>query len=298
MIPSQTNIYKIYEQNALISPVHYQQKHQLTGELFVYLNYGGATNSVKDALATNMIDLAISQGQLAPSQPIVEASGSTFAVALTIAATMRKHPVYLVVPGNTSFERKTLLKNLGATVISTRSGDGYFETAKLAQELAKKENAYFINYFSNDNNPEYHRKHTGPALFKELKGKIDTVIAGVGSGGTLTGTAEYLKAWLGNVWVVAVQPLENTVLTGGFPGIHGIHGIGMNFIPDNYNPYIVDEVVAVPTGEAQTAATEILQTDGIPACISAGATLCAARTIMQKRPGRTVCIFNGQTSFE
>ena len=124
------------------------------------------------------------------------------------------------------------------------------------------------------------------------------MVVGVGSGGTLTGVAEYLKAWAGNVWTVAVQPFESQSLTGGFSGRHGIAGIGAGFVPENYNPYVVDEVISVTTGDAKTAAREVLVSDAIPASLSCGAVLCAAKQVAKQRPGRVLCVFNGMSVYE
>lgn len=291
-------IYSIYNTHPLVPLSNYEKKHALSGELLAYLNYGGPTYSAKDSLAMGMLQIAREKGTLQPSQKIVEASSGSFAVALTIAATKLGHPVFLIVPANTPFDRQKYLSELGAKIILAKTKSDALSNMKQARAFAEETGAYFVNYLSNDDNPEFHRQSTGPSLLKALSNKIDTLVVGVGSGGTLTGTAEYLKAWLGDIWVVAVQPAESQVLTGGFVGKHGIHGIGLSFIPENYNPYIVDEIVSIPTGDAVDTAKELLLLEGIPASTSAGAVLCAAKTVMTKRPGKTVCLFNGMQVYE
>ncbi|MDL2293929.1 cysteine synthase family protein [Ruminococcaceae bacterium OttesenSCG-928-D13] len=292
------NIYNTLYNRPTVRLEGYTALHGLPGELLAYLNYGGATGSAKDALAEGMLALAMERGQLRAGQPVIEASSGTFAVALTIAAIHSGHPVHLVMPGTVTPDRQRMFTGLGATVVLTNYVYGRAGTLRRAQQLAEEVDGYFVNYFSNDDNPEYHRRVTGPAILKAVDGKLDAIVAGVGSGGTLTGVGEYLKAWAGTVWTVAVQPFESQSLTGGFSGRHGINGIGSGFVPDNYNPYIVDEVVSVATGDAVAAAREVLATDAVPAAVSCGAVLCAARELQKRRTGRVLCIFNGMAVVE
>ncbi len=293
-----TNIYNTLYARPTVRLVGYEAFHSLSGEVLAYLNYGGATGSAKDALAEGMLALAMERGQLKPGQPIIEASSGTFAVALTIAAIHSGHPVHLVMPGTVTPDRQKTFAQLGANVLLTNYVYGRVGTVHRAQKLAEELDGYFINYFSNDDNPEFHRRVTGPAILKAVNGDVSAVVAGVGSGGTITGVGEYLKAWAGNVWTVAVQPFECQNLTGGFTGRHGIAGIGSGFVPDNYNPYIVDEVLSVNTGDAIAAAKEVLSTDAVPASVSCGAVLCAAKELQKRRSGRILCIFSGMMMYE
>lgn len=292
------NVYNSLYERPFVRLDGYSARYGLTGEILAYLNYGGATCSAKDALAEGMLALALERGQLKPGQPVIEASSGTFAVALTIAAIHSGHPVHLVMPGTVTPDRQQELADLGAQIILTNYVYGRAGTIRRAQQLAEEVDGYFVNYFSNDDNPEYHRRVTGPAILKATGGELAAVVAGVGSGGTITGVGEYLKAWAGNVWTVAVQPFESQSLTGGFAGRHGINGLGPGFVPENYNPYIVDEVVSVTTGDAVQTAKEVLATDALPANASCGAVLCAARELQKRRTGRVVCIFSGMTLYE
>lgn len=292
------NIYNTLYERPTVVLNGFAARHRLQGELLAYLNYGGATGSAKDGLAEGMLALAVEKGLLQPGQPVIEAAGGTFAVALTIAAVHSGHPVHLVMQGTVPPERQRFLAELGAKVTLTNYVYGRSGTLNKAQEMAREMKGYFVNYFSNDDNPEFHRRVTGPAILQGMEGDVAAIVAGVGSGGTITGVGEYLKAWAGNVWTVAVQPFESQSLTGGFSGKHGIAGIGPGFVPDNYNPYIVDEVISVTTGHAKEAAREVLATDAIPASASCGAVLCAARQVMERQPGRVLCIFNGMSLFE
>jgi cysteine synthase A len=293
-----TNIYNTLYSRPTVLLSGYAALHALPGETLAYLNRGGATGSAKDALAEGMLALALERGQLRAGQPVVEASSGTFAVALTVAAIHSGHPVHLVMPGTVPVSRQHMLGELGARVELTNYVYGRAGTLRRAQQLAQAAGGYFVNYFANDDNPEYHRRVTGPAILRALDGELTALVAGVGSGGTLTGVGEYLKAWGGNVWTVAVQPFESQSLTGGFSGRHGIAGIGPGFVPDNYNPYIVDEVVSVTTGDAIQAAREVLATDAVPASASCGAVLCAARELQKRRSGRVLCVFNGTAMLE
>ncbi len=292
------NIYNTLYQRPTLRLEGYEARHNLPGEMLAYLNYGGPTCSAKDALAEGMLALARERGQLRAGQPVIEASSGTFAVALTIAALHSGHPVHLVMPGTVTPDRQRVFTQLGAQVVLTNYVYGRAGTVQRAGELAGEIAGYFVNYFQSDDNPEFHRRVTGPAIYKATGGELSAVVAGVGSGGTITGVGEYLKAWAGNVWTVAVQPFESQSLTGGYAGKHGIAGIGPGFVPDNYNPYIVDEVISVTTGDATEAAREVLLCDAVPATASAGAVLYAARQLQQRRPGRTLCIFSGMSLYE
>ncbi len=292
------NAYNTLYERPIVSLKGYMARNKLAGELLAYLNYGGPTLSAKDALAEGMLALAREKGKLQAGQPVVEASGGTFAVALTIAAVHSGHPVYLVMPGTVMPDRQRYLQDLGAKVTLTNYVYGRGGTIQKAQQITEEVGGYFINYFSNDDNAEYHRRVTGPEIFKATGGEVDVVIAGVGSGGTITGVGEYLKGWAGNVWTVAVQPFESQTLTGGFSAKHSISGIGPGFVPENYNPYVVDEVISVTSGDAAAAMRQVLVSDAIPAGMSAGAVLCAARTLLRQKPMRVVCILNGMTVYE
>lgn len=292
------DIYSTLYTRPLVLLRGYCQRHSLPESLYAYLNWGGATGSAKDVLAAGMLQLAVEHGKLRSGQPVVEASNGTFAAALTIAATRSGHPVYLAMPGTVMPERQRFFTDLGAQVELTNYVYGRSGMVNRAIELAEQLGGYFVNYFVNDDNPEFHRRVTGPAILKAAGEDIAALVVGVGSGGTITGVAEYLKAWAGNVWTVAVQPFESQSLTGGFAGRHGISGIGAGFVPDNYNPYIVDEVLSINTADAKEAAREVLLTDAVPAGASAGAVLRAATDIAKRHTGKVICVFNGMAVYE
>ncbi|MEF9969228.1 MAG: pyridoxal-phosphate dependent enzyme [Ruthenibacterium sp.] len=297
-------IHKSYYETLYTRPVvtlpGYSAKYQLPGTLYAYLAFGGATGSSKDALAEGMLALAVEKGLLTQGQTVVEASSGSFGVALAIACAHSHHPLVLCMPATVPVERQELLAKFGAKIVLSNYVYGRRGVEKRAQEAAEQTGGYFLNYFDNDLNAEFHRRITGPAIVKATDGQIDAIIAGVGSGGTITGIGEYVKAWLPDVKIIAVEPYESQAISGGVVGKHSIPGLGAGFVPENYNPYIVDAVMAVPSGHANTAAREVLHTDAVPASPSCGAVLTAARQLMQEHPemSRILCVFSGKTVYE
>ena len=299
-------VFKNYYQYLYACPVveltGYTARFEAPGRIFAYLDFAGPTGSAKDGLAEGMLALAAQRGDLKKGQPVVEASGGTFAAALCIAARRSGHPVYLVVSPTLPGERQKLLQRLGAQLVLCPEGMSRRKAAReKALRTAGERGGYYLDYFNNDDNPEYHRRITGPAILKATHGgeDIDTIVAGVGSGGTVTGVGEHVKAWTSHIRMVAVEPYESQAIGGGFIGRHGIPGLGAGFVPQNYNPYIVDRVVAVATGEALRAARDVLRTDAIPAAPSAGAALFAARTLLEQGKAKSaLCVFSGRQLYE
>lgn len=295
-------ILQSYYQDVYRSPVvqlsGYSGRHGLPSSILAYLDFGGATGTCKDGLAETMLALATKRGTLQPGMPVVEASSGSFGAALAVSCATTGHPCILVVPSSLPLARRQHLQGLGARIVVCSSG-GRRALEQVARDTAKKYNGYFTDYFTNDDNPEYHRRVTGPQILKAVEDNIDSVVVGVGSGGTITGVAEFLKAWKSMLRIVAVEPRECAAISGGFIGHHGISGIGPGFVPENYNPYVVDTVLTVSTNDAERAAREVLFYDGIPACTSAGATLCAAAQLMGTgKITRPLCIFAGRRMYE
>lgn len=286
-MPVLENYYEHLYHGPVVSLRGYCAHHRLQGSILAYLDFGGATGSAKDGLAEGMLALAAEQGLLAKGQPIVEASSGTFAVALTIAARHSGHPVTLTMPEGVPDERKKLLRSLGAQLAFSSPLDGRRGAERLARELAETQNGYYTNYFANDLNPEYHRRVTGPNILKETDSQLDAVVIGVGSGGTITGVGETVKAWTNDVRIVAVEPYESQALSRGLTGSHGIPDIGFGLVPGNYNSYVVDNIAAVTTADAVRAAQRVLRTDAIPASPSAGAALHAAAQLIANGKSRS-----------
>jgi cysteine synthase A len=281
----------------------YAAAHKLSGKLYAYLDFGGATGTAKDGLAQGMLALAVQSGKLAPGQTVIEAGASSFSTALTLAARAAGHPVILAVPESLPAQRQAALKQLGAKLVFSGALYGRKGAEKLAAETAQRCGGYYVDYFNNDDNPEYHRRVTGNTIVKAISGEshslVDAIVAGVGTGGTITGVGETVKAWTNDVRIVAVEPYESQAISGGFVGRHNIPGIGAGFVPENYNPYVVDLVAAVSSGDAAQAAREVLRTDAVPACTSAGAVLYAARELIEKeQSSAALCIFSGRQTYE
>ena len=273
-----------YYQEVYRSPVvrldGYSGRHGLEAGILAYLDFGGATGTSKDGLAETMLAFATERGTLQPGMPVVEASSGSFGAALAVSCATTGHPCILVVPSNLPIARRKHLQDLGARIIACSSG-GRRAMDRIAADTAKRYGGYYTHYFSNDDNPEYHRRVTGPQILKHAGDAIDAIVIGVGSGGTITGVAEYIKAW------------------NRFIGQHGIAGIGPGFVPENYNPYVVDTVLTVTTADAERAAREVLFFDGVPACTSAGATLAAAVQLMgMGKAKRPLCVFAGRRTYE
>lgn len=276
----------------------YSSRHGLANSLLAYLDFGGATGTAKDGLAETMLAFATERGTLQPGMPVVEASSGSFGAALAVSCATTGHPCILVVPSSLPIARRQHLQDLGAKIVVC-SGGGRKGMAQVATETARRYGGYFTNYFANDDNPEYHRRVTGPQILKHAGDSIDAIVVGVGSGGTVTGVAEYIKAWNSMIRIVAVEPAECAAISGGFIGQHGISGIGPGFVAENYNPYVVDTVLTVTTGDAERAAREVLFFDGVPACTSAGATLSAAlQLIAVGKAQRPLCLFSGRRMYE
>ena len=273
-------------------------RHGLASSILAYLDFGGATGTCKDGVAETMLAFATERGTLQPGMPVVEASSGSFGAALAVSCATTGHPCILVVPSSLPASRRQHLQSLGARIVVC-SGGGRKALERIAADTAKRYNGYYTNYFANDDNPEYHRRVTGPQILKACGDSIDAVVIGVGSGGTITGVAEYLKAWNSMVRIVAVEPSECAAISGGIPGRHGISGIGPGFVAENYNPYVVDTVLTVSTADAERAAKEVLFFDGVPACSSAGATLAAAVQLMNAgKAKRPLCVFAGRRIYE
>ncbi len=278
----------------------YCARYSLPDTLYAYLAFGGTTGSAKDALAEGMLALATEKGLLQPGQMVIECSSGSFAIALAVACSHSGHPLMLCMPGSVPTERQQLLAKFGAQIVQSNYVYGRRGTEERAREAVKQTGGYFLNYFANDLNAEFHRRVTGPNIAHATRGAIDAVVVGVGSGGTVTGVGEYLKAWYPDIKIVAVEPYESQAIGGGYIGKHNIPGLGAGFVPENYNPYIVDAVMAVPSRAANAAAWEVLETDAVPASPSAGAVLTAAHQLMKEHPElrRVVCIFAGQALYE
>lgn len=298
------NICKSYYETLYSRPTvalsGYCAKYDLPDSLYAYLAFGGTTGSAKDALAEGMLALATEKGVLKPGQTVIECSGGSFGLALAVACAHSGHPLMLCMPATVPADRQQLLAQFGAQIVLSNYVYGRAGTVQRAEEAVRQTGGYFLNYFDNDLNAEFHRRITGPNIAKATGGALDAVVVGVGSGGTISGVGEYIKAWYPDVKIIAVEPYESQAIGGGYVGRHSIPGLGAGFVPENYNPLIVDAVMAVPSKTANVTAREVLETDAIPASPSAGAVLAAAHQLMaeHRELQRVVCVFAGQVFYE
>lgn len=231
----------------------YSAQHGLSTGILAYLDFGGATGSSRTAWPRRCLPLPPSAARCSPAclwwRPAPAASARRWPSAVPQRGTL----CILVVPSNLPIAQRKRLQDLGAHIIAC-SSSGRRAMERVAEDTAKRYGGYYTHYFSNDDNPEYHRRVTGPQIYKNAGDAIDAIVIGVGSGGTITGVAEYIKAWNSMVRIVAVEPAECAAISGGFIGQHGISGIGPGFVPENYNPYVVDTVLTVTTADAERAA--------------------------------------------
>ena len=297
------NIYRALAPGPLVELRGYAAACGLPGKLYACLDYAGPTGTARDGLAEGMLALAAGRGALAPGQTLIEAGSGAFAAALTLAGRTSGHPVCLAMPDNTPAARQEKLSALGARLLFSPGREGAAGARALARTWSEKRGWYYTDWLACDDNPEYHRRVTGPAIaeaiVREGQSLVDALFIGVGSGGTITGVGECVKAWTNDVQVVAVEPYECQALAGGRLGPHGIPDSGYGLVPDNYNPYVVDKIAAVASAAAVRAAHTVLCTDAVPAAPSGGAALAAAaRFLTEGRCRAALCLISARASLD
>lgn len=252
--------------------------------IFAKLEYLNPAGSVKDRVALSMIKDAEEKGILKPGSTIIEPTSGNTGIGLAAVATARGYRAILTLPDTMSVERRNLLKAYGAELVLTEGAKGMKGAIAKAEELEKEiEGAVILGQFTNPANSKVHREATGPEIWDQLDGKVDIFVAGVGTGGTVTGVGEYLKSQNPNVKVVAVEPATSPVLSKGTAGSHKIQGIGAGFVPDILNTEIYDEVITIENDDAFTEGRAFALSEGVLVGISSGAALKAA-TILAARP--------------
>ena len=263
---------------------NYEKAHGLEATILAKLEYLNPAGSVKDRIALAMLDDAERRGLLKPGSVIIEPTSGNTGIGLAAVATARGYRIILTMPETMSVERRSLLRAYGAELVLTEGAKGMKGAIAKAQELAAQtENSFIPGQFMNPANPRAHRETTGPEIWRDTDGKVDIFVAGVGTGGTVTGVGEYLKAQNPDVRVVAVEPAGSPVLSGGASGPHKIQGIGAGFVPDTLNRAVLDEILPVENEDAFAAGRELARREGVLAGISSGAALHAA-TVLAKRP--------------
>ena len=263
---------------------NYEKAHGLEATILAKLEYLNPAGSVKDRIARAMLDDAESRGLLKPGSVIIEPTSGNTGIGLAAVAATRGYRIILTMPETMSVERRSLLRAYGAELVLTEGAKGMKGAIAKAQELAAQtENGFIPGQFTNPANPRAHRETTGLEIWRDTDGKVDIFVAGVGTGGTVTGVGEYLKAQNPAVRVVAVEPAGSPVLSGGASGPHKIQGIGAGFVPDTLNRAVLDEILLVENEDAFAAGRELARREGVLAGISSGAALYAA-TVLAKRP--------------
>lgn len=277
----------------LLELTHIEEAFGLKARILAKLEYLNPAGSVKDRIAKAMIDDAERSGRLKPGSVIIEPTSGNTGIGLASVAAAKGYRVILVMPETMSVERRQLMKAYGAELVLTEGAKGMKGAIAKAEELAAEiPNSFLPGQFVNPTNPQAHRESTGPEIFRDTDGQVDIFVAGVGTGGTITGVGEYLKAQKPEVRIVAVEPAASPVLSTGTAGAHKIQGIGAGFVPDVLNTKIYDEIIPVENEHAFAAGNLIGKQEGILVGISSGAAVWAAIEVAKRKEneGKTIVV--------
>lgn len=277
----------------LLELVNYEKNHQLKAKVLAKIEAFNPAGSAKDRIAKEMLDRAEREGKLDADTVIIEPTSGNTGIALAALAAARGNRTIIVMPDTMSIERRILMRAYGAEVILTEGSKGMAGAIAKAEELAKDfPNSIIAGQFTNPANPAAHEATTGPEIWQATEGKVDILVAGVGTGGTLSGSGKYLKTQNPNIKVIAVEPAGSPVLSEGRTGAHGLQGIGAGFVPDTLDTETYDEVLTVTEEDAFAAARELAAKEGVLVGISSGAALAAAARVAKRseNEGKTIVV--------
>jgi len=278
------NLTELIGNTPLVQLSNYSEKKGLQATVIAKLESFNPAGCVKERIALSMIEDAEKTGILKPGVEIIEPTSGNTGIGLALVAAIKGYKLTLTMPETMSLERRNLLKALGANLVLTPGANGMKGAIARAIELNAENPASFIpQQFENASNPKIHKETTGPEVWNDTDGKVDIFVAGVGTGGTVSGVGAYLKEKNPNIKIVAVEPADSPVLSGGAPGPHKIQGIGAGFIPKNYDASVVDEIIQVSNDNAILTSRQLAQQEGLLVGISSGAAAYAA-TILAQRP--------------
>ena len=288
-----SNITELVGKTPLVSIDRLNAKHGGQARVLVKLESRNAAGSVKCRIGLSMIQGAIRSGQLQPGSLIIEPTSGNTGIGLAMVSAAMGYRLILTMPETMSIERRKILKAYGAELVLTEGAKGMKGAIEKAKELvAANPGSFMPSQFDNPNNPKVHFETTGPEIFHDTEGQVDVFVSGIGTGGTITGAGEYLKGKIPSLKVIAVQPTDSPVLTGGQPGPHKLQGLMPGFIPSILNTGIYDEVVSVTTDQAFAMTRDLAKTEGILAGISCGAALYAGIEASKKdeNAGKTIVV--------
>ncbi|TCS81773.1 cysteine synthase A [Tepidibacillus fermentans] len=270
------SIVELIGQTPIVKLQHHDEN---SADIYIKLEFMNPGGSVKDRIALQMILDAEAEGKLKPGDTIIEATSGNTGIGAAMVAAARGYHTIIVMPETMSNERKNLLRAYGAKLILTPGTEGMSGAVKVAENLAKEKGYFLLRQFENPSNPKVHRLTTAKEILEQMDGKIDAFVAGIGTGGTITGVGEVLKERVPHIQIIGIEPKDSPVLSGGKPGPHKLQGLGAGFIPKTLNTEIYDEVIQVTTEEAFETARELARTEGILGGISTGAAVFAAKKV-------------------